>query len=102
MLTLTTHEHVQVYTETLYALARDARAQRNDAALAFIGGYLKNLVPEKMLEVFRDELRRLPAQSDVKNVHNVVAELEAYRAQRDKAPPKEAPSVLPETAGIEF
>ncbi len=84
-----THENVTIYVETLCALARDARAERNDGALEFVGRYLKTLLPASALEAFREELRRLPQNMPATGAYcvtrnsNAVAELEQEIAARD-------------------
>lgn len=67
-----TRDNVQIYVETLMALARDAHARGNREALKFVGGYLVNLVPEHRLESFRDELRR-SSKVDVDGGTTIVA-----------------------------
>lgn len=75
-----------VHVATICQLARDARAERNVAALEFLGRYLQPLLPDSALDAFRDELKRIPARSAEapKPVPDVVAELENHIAQRDK------------------
>jgi hypothetical protein len=58
-LKLESHRDVQIYVDTLYSLARDARIAGDNAALKFIGGYLVNVVPPHLLEAFREELKRI-------------------------------------------
>jgi hypothetical protein len=73
-----------VHVATICQLARDARAERNTAALEFLGKYLKPLLPESALEAFRDELKRIPARTvEAPKAPDVVTELQAYQAARD-------------------
>jgi len=58
-LKLESHRDVQIYVDTLYSLARDARVAGDNAALKFIGAYLVNVVPPNVLETFREELKRI-------------------------------------------
>jgi hypothetical protein len=75
-----------VHVATICQLARDARAERNTAALEFLGKYLKPLLPESALEAFREELKRIPArtvEAPKAPAVDVVAELEQHIAQRE-------------------
>lgn len=55
-------DNVSIYVETLFALARDARAQGRPEALDFIKGYLVGLVPASALQGFLDDL--IPIKPD--------------------------------------
>lgn len=50
------HQNVSIYTETLFALARDAWKRGHPEAFDFIKGYLVGLVPSSALDAFIAEL----------------------------------------------
>jgi hypothetical protein len=50
------HDNISVYTETLFALARDAWRKGRLDAFDFIRGYLVGLVPSCALDAFINDL----------------------------------------------
>lgn len=64
------HETISIYTETLFALARDAWVQGKPEAFFFVKGYLVGLVPSNALDAFLADLDatpRPPPQRDAPN-----------------------------------